>query len=215
MLEKHSPPTYRDRSRGSQRTQIDAGPTLPTACNPWRKMVVYGLHIMSTEREKSSAELSEFIAENFGANATYVESLLARFRSDPALVDDAWRGYFEELIGENGAARVASPAPAPASAKSDGDAAAAAKSSTPRQAPATRAESSADTVPIRGPALKIVENMEASLTVPTATSQRRIPVKLLEENRRLINRHLADNDRGKASFTHLIAYAALRAIDEF
>ena len=57
--------------------------------------------------------------------------------------------------------------------------------------------------------------MEASLAVPTATSQRRIPVKLLDENRRIINRHLQDNDRGKASYTHLIAYAALRALDQF
>src|SRR5436305_398479 len=43
---------------------------------------------------------------------------------------------------------------------------------------------------IRGPALRIAENMEASLAVPTATSQRQIPIKLLEENRRVINQHL-------------------------
>src|SRR6267143_6303840 len=57
--------------------------------------------------------------------------------------------------------------------------------------------------------------MEASLSVPTATSQRRIPVKLLDENRRIINKHLQENDRGKASYTHLIAWAVLRALDEF
>ncbi len=57
--------------------------------------------------------------------------------------------------------------------------------------------------------------MEASLSVPTATSQRRIPVKLLDENRRLINKHLQENNRGKASYTHLIAWALLRALDEF
>jgi 2-oxoglutarate dehydrogenase E1 component len=70
-------------------------------------------------------------------------------------------------------------------------------------------------IPIRGPALKIVENMQASLAVPTATSQRRIPVKLLDENRRLINRHLQDAGRHKASFTHLIAYGLLRALEQF
>ena len=52
-------------------------------------------------------------------------------------------------------------------------------------------------------------------SVPTATSQRRIPVKLLDENRRIINKHLQENDRGKASYTHLIAWAILRALDEF
>ncbi len=68
---------------------------------------------------------------------------------------------------------------------------------------------------MRGPALKIVENMESSLSVPTATSERRIPVKLLDENRRIINEHLAENDRGKASYTHLIAWAMLRALETF
>src|SRR4029079_9702635 len=72
-----------------------------------------------------------------------------------------------------------------------------------------------EVLPIRGPALKIVENMETSLSVPTATSERRIPVKLLDENRRIINKHLAENDRGKASYTHLIAWAVLRALDQF
>ena len=44
--------------------------------------------------------------------------------------------------------------------------------------------------PIRGGNLRVVENMDASLTIPTATSYRAIPVKLLEENRRIINEHL-------------------------
>ena len=57
--------------------------------------------------------------------------------------------------------------------------------------------------------------MERSLSVPTATSERRIPVKLLDENRRIINQHLAEKDRGKASYTHLIAWAILRALDVF
>src|SRR2546421_9318581 len=57
--------------------------------------------------------------------------------------------------------------------------------------------------------------MEASLAVPTATSQRRIPVKLLDENRRLINRHLNDQGGRKASYTHLIAWAIVRALAEF
>src|SRR6185436_8105134 len=68
---------------------------------------------------------------------------------------------------------------------------------------------------IRGPALKIVENMESSLSVPTATSERRIPVKLLDENRRIINKYLSENDRGKASYTHLIAWAILRALETY
>ncbi|MEK6321480.1 MAG: multifunctional oxoglutarate decarboxylase/oxoglutarate dehydrogenase thiamine pyrophosphate-binding subunit/dihydrolipoyllysine-residue succinyltransferase subunit [Acidobacteriota bacterium] len=69
-------------------------------------------------------------------------------------------------------------------------------------------------IPIRGPALRIAENMEASLAVPTATSQRQIPLKLLDDNRRLINQHLAASGR-KVSYTHLVARAILKALESF
>ncbi|MFL6255452.1 MAG: 2-oxoglutarate dehydrogenase E1 subunit family protein, partial [Pyrinomonadaceae bacterium] len=63
--------------------------------------------------ELNSQDLSEIIAESFGANATYVEGLLGRYRSNPSLVDEAWRTYFAELLGDgasggNGAASAAS-----------------------------------------------------------------------------------------------------------
>ncbi|MEK6336775.1 MAG: multifunctional oxoglutarate decarboxylase/oxoglutarate dehydrogenase thiamine pyrophosphate-binding subunit/dihydrolipoyllysine-residue succinyltransferase subunit [Acidobacteriota bacterium] len=182
-------------------------------------------------------DYSEFIAENFGANATYVEGLLARWRSDPALVDESWRTYFEEMIGstteatapDNGQAVVIPQADgsgaqarveATRSSSSDGAGAAPAaipetSAPKPQPQPSAAPEAGAQTTPIRGAALKIVENMEASLGVPTATSQRRIPVKLLDENRRLINRHLQANDRRKASYTHLIAWAILRALEGY
>src|ERR1051325_6102464 len=179
---------------------------------------------MSSEPTTVRSDLSELIAENFGANATYVETLLARFRSDPSLVDESWRAYFEELLG-NGQPAVTSESrqvgiasgPKTESRQTSGDGRAAATAPAKKSEPAAIAPdvSAGEAVPIRGAALKIVENMEASLAVPTATSQRRIPVKLLEENRRIINRHLADNAGGKASFTHLIAYALLRALAEF
>ena len=50
--------------------------------------------------QQSKPDLSQVIAEEFGANATYVEGLLERFRSNPDLVDDSWRSYFTELIGD-------------------------------------------------------------------------------------------------------------------
>jgi len=175
-------------------------------------------------QEQTKTDLSEIIAENFGANATYVEGLLARWRSDPALVDESWRAYFEELLGSDGASASAgdgrattlaqadgSGAVAKPDGRGDGTAVAPAKTATP---PPAQSETQAEAIPIRGAALKIVENMEASLSVPTATSQRRIPVKLLDENRRIINRHLEERDR-KTSYTHLIAYAILRAIDQY
>ncbi|MDQ4143374.1 MAG: multifunctional oxoglutarate decarboxylase/oxoglutarate dehydrogenase thiamine pyrophosphate-binding subunit/dihydrolipoyllysine-residue succinyltransferase subunit [Actinomycetota bacterium] len=70
-----------------------------------------------------------------------------------------------------------------------------------------------DSVPLRGVAARIAENMERSLEVPTATSVRTIPAKLLEENRRIINRYLAGRRGGKVSFTHLIGWAILKSLE--
>src|SRR5215510_4836517 len=177
---------------------------------------------MSSESRKFSTDLSEVIAENFGANATYVETLLARWRSDPSLVDESWRAYFEELIGSNGDAATAPAQAATVDKAATADGAAvrparepAIKTKAGPQPKTAEPELKTAATPIRGAALKIVENMDASLAVPTATSQRRIPVKLLDENRRLINRHLQESDRRKASYTHLIAYALLRALESF
>src|SRR5205085_12579059 len=69
---------------------------------------------MSSEPTTVQSDLSELIAENFGANATYVETLLARWRSDPSLVDESWRAYFEELLGNGLPATAAAPRPAEA-----------------------------------------------------------------------------------------------------
>ena len=66
--------------------------------------------------------------------------------------------------------------------------------------------------PLRGAAARIVDNMEASLEVPTATSVRAVPAKLLEVNRQILNNHLARARGGKVSFTHLIGFAVLRAL---
>lgn len=68
--------------------------------------------------------------------------------------------------------------------------------------------------PIRGVGRSIVKNMEASLAVPTATSAREIPAKLMIENRAVINNHLQKTVGGKISFTHLIGYALVEALVE-
>ena len=65
---------------------------------------------------------------------------------------------------------------------------------------------------LRGAAARTADNMAASLTVPTATSVRAIPAKLLADNRIVINNHLARGRGGKVSFTHLIGYAILQAL---
>jgi multifunctional 2-oxoglutarate metabolism enzyme len=65
---------------------------------------------------------------------------------------------------------------------------------------------------LRGAPARTVQNMDASLSVPTATSVRSVPVKLLWDNRTVINNHLARARGGKVSFTHVIGYAMVRAL---
>ncbi|MGH3881138.1 MAG: multifunctional oxoglutarate decarboxylase/oxoglutarate dehydrogenase thiamine pyrophosphate-binding subunit/dihydrolipoyllysine-residue succinyltransferase subunit [Actinophytocola sp.] len=69
--------------------------------------------------------------------------------------------------------------------------------------------------PLRGAAAVIAKNMDASLTIPTATSVRSVPAKLLFDNRIVINNHLRRTRGGKVSFTHLIGYAIIRALADF
>ncbi|MEU2283459.1 multifunctional oxoglutarate decarboxylase/oxoglutarate dehydrogenase thiamine pyrophosphate-binding subunit/dihydrolipoyllysine-residue succinyltransferase subunit [Streptomyces sp. NPDC013178] len=94
--------------------------------------------------------------------------------------------------------------PAPAAAK---PAAAPAKAE-----PATAAPDGPEYVTLRGPSAAVAKNMNASLELPTATSVRAVPVKLLFDNRIVINNHLKRARGGKISFTHLIGFAMVQAI---
>ena len=93
--------------------------------------------------------------------------------------------------------------------------AAAKESPTPRESPAPKKagpQADGTMTPLRGAVARVVTNMETSLEVPTATSARNLPAKLLIDNRIVINNHLARSRGGKVSFTHLIGYAMVKAI---
>ena len=84
-----------------------------------------------------------------------------------------------------------------------------------REAPAKKSPGplhEGEVTPLRGASARVVTNMEASLQVPTATSVRAVPAKLLIDNRIVINNHLARARGGKVSFTHLIGYALVQAL---
>jgi len=68
---------------------------------------------------------------------------------------------------------------------------------------------------LRGATATVVKNMSASLDVPTATSVRAIPAKLMIANRIVINNHLKRTRGGKISFTHLIGFAMVQAVKKF
>ena len=83
-----------------------------------------------------------------------------------------------------------------------------------RPAPVLITPGAARLEPIRGVSARVVQSMEASLNVPTATSVRVVPAKLMIDNRIVINNHLKRGRGGKVSFTHIIAYAMIKALRE-
>src|SRR5262245_22936538 len=157
-------------------------------------------------------EIASRIADDFGANATYVEDLLRQFQHNPKSVDEEWGEYFESLQGSDESVKVESqsgPATNQATAESHSHAGAAPAVASHPSPPAAET-TPGERIQIRGPALKIVENMESSLAVPTATSARQIQIKVLDENRRWVNRHLEAQGAGKTSYTHFIAWAMIK-----
>ncbi|MDO4916644.1 MAG: multifunctional oxoglutarate decarboxylase/oxoglutarate dehydrogenase thiamine pyrophosphate-binding subunit/dihydrolipoyllysine-residue succinyltransferase subunit [Rothia sp. (in: high G+C Gram-positive bacteria)] len=123
---------------------------------------------------------------------------------------------------EDSQAQAAKSAPAPAKASSPQPSAQPAKKTAPQKAPEPKVTSPASTeennesqadkeVPLRGPAKAVVTTMEESLEVPTATTVRAVPAKLLIDNRMAINEYLKRTRGGKISFTHIIGYAVIRA----
>jgi 2-oxoglutarate decarboxylase len=93
--------------------------------------------------------------------------------------------------------------------------------SAPAAKPAAKAEakepapSGDESQVLRGASAAVVKNMNASLTVPTATSVRAIPAKAMIDNRVVINNHLKRTRGGKISFTHLLGFAIVQAVNSF
>ncbi|MDO5750152.1 MAG: multifunctional oxoglutarate decarboxylase/oxoglutarate dehydrogenase thiamine pyrophosphate-binding subunit/dihydrolipoyllysine-residue succinyltransferase subunit [Rothia sp. (in: high G+C Gram-positive bacteria)] len=175
------------------------------------------------------------VPEEFAGNEWFVEEQYDKYRQDPSSVDPSWLPIFESIDKALAADSAAAPAPAapaasaptavaaPAQAPAPAAASAAVAAPKPEPVPTASApkskvepvEEAVDKiVPLRGPAKAIASNMEESLTVPTATTVRAVPAKLLIENRAAINSYLARTRGGKVSFTHLIGYAVIRALGE-
>jgi 2-oxoglutarate dehydrogenase E1 component len=146
--------------------------------------------------------------EDLGPNSGLVEEMYRLYLENPGAVSPSWRDFFADYV-PRGAAVVAPPAPTPAPAPAPATPAPPAAPVGPAAAPVMDGEEAA---PLRGAAARVVENMQASLGVPTATSVRTVPAKLLEVNRQILNNHLNRIGHGKVSFTHLIAYALTKAV---
>ncbi|WP_132471600.1 multifunctional oxoglutarate decarboxylase/oxoglutarate dehydrogenase thiamine pyrophosphate-binding subunit/dihydrolipoyllysine-residue succinyltransferase subunit [Rhodococcus sp. SMB37] len=118
------------------------------------------------------------------------------------------------------APKAAAPKAAPASQAAPAAKPAAAKPAATKPAPKAAAAPSATPATeekkvLRGAAGAVAKNMNASLSIPTATSVRAVPAKLMFDNRIVINNHLARTRGGKVSFTHLLGYAIVQAIQAY
>ena len=144
------------------------------------------------------------------ANAGFAQALYEEFLRDPGSVTPEWRQLFESgRIGErpSGTAAVAgnggsapANAPAPPTART-------------ATAPSGAPPAGTTTTLIKGPAARLVQNMTESLSVPTATTFRELPVGKLEAARSRFNAGLKAAGRPeKASFTHFIAWALVQAL---
>lgn len=175
----------------------------------------------------------------FGSNAWLVDEMFEQYRNDPKSVSPSWQEFFadykpmseqvgsppDEVLEASSVVAVTQPSVSPketpvievnpslvppitGTVKSNGSGTVVAS----EQAENVQAHVVEGARVLRGGAAKIVSNMEASLGVPTATSIRPIPAKLLEVNRTLINNQLSRVHGGKVSFTHLIGFAVVQAI---
>ncbi len=177
---------------------------------------------------------------DFGANDWLVEEMQERYLADPTSVDQAWIEYFTKngvagtsnaaapkagvppipkAMQAQAAAPVAAPAPVAPIQTQQALVTAPVVTTAPTPAdpiakpvPVLVTPAASSLTPIRGVSARVVQSMEASLSVPTATSVRAIPAKLMIDNRIVINNHLKRTRGGKVSFTHLIGYAMIKAM---
>jgi 2-oxoglutarate decarboxylase len=178
---------------------------------------------------------------DFGANDWLVEEMYEQYKVNPDSVDKEWWPILEKYHQSAAPAATAAPVAAPAVAVTPVTPAAAVAPATQLVAKTTRIEAKAQPIPAQAPVTEsistinvdeaeVVEdqvnvlkgmskalatNMDASIKVPTATSVRTIPAKLLIDNRIVINSHLSRTRGGKVSFTHILGFALIRALKEF
>jgi len=153
----------------------------------------------STPDAQRPADAARPSSGSFGPNAWLVEDMYEQYLADPSSVSASWQEFFSDY---QRAPRPQAPAPVQAAP-------------SPAAAPPAGAGVHDGAVALRGAAARIASNMIESLSVPTATSVRTIPARLLEINRATLNESLSRTSGTKVSFTHLIAFAILRGLEAF
>lgn len=156
---------------------------------------------------KTREDIQKYLYDQFGMNAGYVTDVYEQYESNPETVSKYWKDYFDELLGgKTHTENKTKEKPATKKFESPG-------TKIDIQFPSLSDDDVAE--PITGIGSRIIENMESSLTIPTATSLRTVLVKLLEENRRIINYHLQKIGENKISYSHIVAFAIVKALRKF
>lgn len=137
-------------------------------------------------------------------NSAYVDELYFEYLRDPDSVSTEWHSFFKTYKPEDATTLAGKNITTPAQVQ--------AASSQTRMPAILEGDELIALSSIGG---LIAENMQQSLSVPTATSTRVIPVKALEENRRILNSVLLRRRKKKLSFTHILAWAIVKSLDKF
>ncbi|GGG77841.1 2-oxoglutarate dehydrogenase E1/E2 component [Corynebacterium pelargi] len=181
-------------------------------------------------------------ASTFGQNQWLVDEMYQQFQKDPNSVDAEWRKLFETQGAPKSATsqattmananapkaseekanltqpkkleEVAQNADLNTRAAKEEERRSSEKAAKRKASPLDRAGElpEAGSTALKGVFKAIAKNMDESLEIPTATSVRDMPVKLMFENRAIINEHLQRTHGGKVSFTHIIGYAMVKAV---
>ena len=148
--------------------------------------------------------MSEQSDPKLGINSWLEDELYQTYLHDRKYVDESWKSVFEG----NGHAQSSSPQSKNGTSQAVATACGAdsLRPSNPR-ATGTNSRRFAES---RG---KSPKTWRSALSIPTATSQRIVQVRVLDENRQLINQHRAIIGKSKVSYTHIIGWAILRALD--
>lgn len=164
--------------------------------------------------------------DNLGYNTGYIEDLYSQYLQNPNSVSALWREFFKDYRPEattqaSAQGRAAYETAAAATKKEE----LAAPKGEPKTAPPAAKPAKTIQYPpvpeganpkwLKGAPARLASNMEDSLSMPTATSFYTVPVKLLSENRRLINEFQKTRGGSKVSFTHIIAWAIVKSLTKF
>lgn len=164
--------------------------------------------------EELTQEQREKLAE-FGVNTWFVMELLESYINNPNSVGEDWQKLFAELRIETNGKFTINNGATNGSVKTE---TIPVQSNNPKQSVPQQTinlpqpQKGEEAIQIKGVGERIIENMTSSLTIPIATSFRALPVKVLEENRLIINNFLKKTGSGKISFTHIIGWAIVKAI---